>query len=201
MSFCCFSLSLFRVDINNIQCQDWQKQTGFIYLCLHYARLSLCTCFSGAVVALAGSGAVRFSLAALQSLLCDSPSLPASAVQPDPQIPPGLLFPPLVFTVNTPLEGIRGEPSTCCISGGSEAAGAQSKPRRTSWVKLSRAQPARQHTCTFGRHARAHARLTDTSWASKDSVFLFVFLFVFYHNLLVINWWSNEISCNWSFLT
>lgn len=84
------------------------------------------------IVDLDSSGAVRFSLAALQNLLCDSPSLPASAVQPDPQIPPGLLFLPLVFTVNTPLEGIRGEPSTCCISGGSEAAGAQSKRRRTS---------------------------------------------------------------------
>lgn len=84
------------------------------------------------IVDLDSSGAVRFSLAVLQNLLCDSPSLPASAVQPDPQILPGLLFLPLVFTVNTPLEGIRGEPSTCCISGGSEAAGAQSKRRRTS---------------------------------------------------------------------
>lgn len=41
---------------------------------------------------MASSGAVKFSLAALQSLLCDSPSLPASAVQPDPQIPPPPAF-------------------------------------------------------------------------------------------------------------
>lgn len=101
------------------------------------------------MVDLAGRGAVKFSLAALQSLLCDSPFLPASTVQLDPQIPPGLLFLLLVFTVNTPLEGISGEPSTCCISGGSEAAGAQSKPQRTSRVKLSSALPSRQRSCTL----------------------------------------------------
>lgn len=117
---------------------------------------------------LASSRAVKFSLAVLQSLLCDSPSLPASAVQPDPHIPAGLLFLPLVFTVNTPLEGIRGEPSTCCISGGSEAAGAHLKPRRTSPVKLLPAPPSRRCTCTSGRCARAHAHSAGTSRGERE---------------------------------
>lgn len=124
------------------------------------------------------SGAVKFSLAALQGLLCDSPFLPASALQPDPQIPPGPLFLPLVFTVNTPLEGIRGEPSTCCISGGIKAAERNQSP--SEQVESSSFRLCRTGSTHAPKWATCTRFSTGTSWVDKDFYSLFLLINFFF---------------------